>query len=782
MKAPHPPLHVGMAERARNKKIALMKTSSITHTKFTQFASFGMAFTGFVLAVLYGGIIWRDEPAVQIAGWVFAAIGLLGSAAWYFRSRTLRILRTPLDWIAAGLVIVLLLSWLFSPSYRQGLGRLFLFLALVWLFYFMLAAFQAGLDRRSVLLALLSVSGVVVVFAGLETYLVYFNWFQRVGSYQVLPPFPYRLMSLLGHANPYMAFANLFAPLAAVGFFKSTNRLLKIGAGVWLGFYLVALPFSSSRGGWLAFAVWAALLVGKWLVDAGYQRRLWALVRRRPLLSIAGSASILLAASLALYRFFMLFTNHPTHSPNLLGSRSFMWVNAIEIWQKSPWIGAGIGRFSMEYMAVEAVPPGFWAVQAHSIFFQALAETGLAGLLVLLLLIGFGIGWMWQRYRCTTARWQPYSWAILSAVAAFLFACLVDDYSAYPAIMIPLVVLLAWQLSAGSTPLSPRPSWLTGLAGMMGLLLLAGSAWSMWAYLPAYQAINGDHTPRSTSQLLDESIRRDPQHALYHQQAGLAWAADWEARGDEQSLQRARTALANATAIEPSPALWWANLAVLDWYAGDRDAAQQHLQQALSLSATEPSFHLLRGWFNEQGGLKSQALQDFQQALALAPAWVDHPFWQLTESRRVAAQAARHPMKISSSVLPDNFQIAAAEWANLGYTADLLTIRAAVTDDGAVLQASKAILNRAASKLVTSGYGFYSIYTIFGFDLVPGYLQLEENVGQFAVLENLYGRYLQSGDCQQAAHTWIVLHRLQAGGSLEGIPQMPLCQVDASQP
>jgi hypothetical protein len=100
MKAPHPPLHVGMAERARNKKLASMNTLTNTSTKFNQLASFGLAFIGFILTVLYGGIIWRDEISYPGDGSDFRRLCLL-AVGLVFACEALRILRTPLDGFAA---------------------------------------------------------------------------------------------------------------------------------------------------------------------------------------------------------------------------------------------------------------------------------------------------------------------------------------------------------------------------------------------------------------------------------------------------------------------------------------------------------------------------------------------------------------------------------------------------------------------------------------------------------------------------------------------------------
>jgi hypothetical protein len=213
------------------------------------------------------------------------------------------------------------------------------------------------------------------------------------------------------------------------------------------------VPFVFRRGRgwslrWFAFAVWAAVLFGKWLFDRGLHLRLLNRFKRSPILTISTGTAAFSLAGFGLYSFWQYFTFHPTHGSNLLGSRSFMWLNAIEIWQSSPWFGAGIGRFAVEYLTVDEIPPAFWAPQGHNLFFHALAETGLAGLLVLLLLVMLGFAWLWRRYQAADSQLKPWSWAILAAMLAFLAAGIPDDHTGYPAVMVPLILLLAWQVTA----------------------------------------------------------------------------------------------------------------------------------------------------------------------------------------------------------------------------------------------------------------------------------------------------------------------------------------------
>jgi hypothetical protein len=131
---------------------------------------------------------------------------------------------------------------------------------------------------------------------------------------------------------------------------------------------------------------------------------------------------------------------------------------------------------------------------------------------------------------------------------------------------------------------------------------------------------------------------------------------------------------------------------------------------------------------------------------------------------------------------PAAVDAAAAQWTGKKYAAAVSRLIAAeaAADEQQILQSGASILNTAERAPLISGYSLYSFYSLLSYDLVPGYLKLEADEGQFAALERLFQRQLESGDCGPAARTWTVLHRLRLGGSLEELPPMPLCREELS--
>jgi hypothetical protein len=59
--------------------------------------------------------------------------------------------------------------------------------------------------------------------------------------------------------------------------------------------------------------------------------------------------------------------------------------------------------------------------------------------------------------------------------------------------------------------------------------------------------------------------------------------------------------------------------------------------------------------------------------------------------------------------------------------------------------------------------------------MVPGYLLISQDVGQFKALERLADLYQLKGDCEKSKQVWEILQRSKAGYSIVTIPDAPVC-------
>lgn len=152
---------------------------------------------------------------------------------------------------------------------------------------------------------------------------------------------------------------------------------------------LFAAIQSEARGAWLGFMVCVPLVLGVSLLikEIPKKRTLLVLTASILLASIAG----LLSKDAITTRWNVTIQSMDLRQAvrdenNSIGLRLIMWDAAIKIWYRHPIIGTGIGDFPKEFeRMIKNGEAGFPDVKmapytyAHSIFFEALACTGILG-------------------------------------------------------------------------------------------------------------------------------------------------------------------------------------------------------------------------------------------------------------------------------------------------------------------------------------------------------------------------------------------------------------------
>ena len=764
-----------------------------------------IAFAGLCLAFVAGGYIWRGFFAVQLFGYLAVGLGATAYLVWRGVFRRTKLPSSGLEWVFGVCLLALGLSLAFSPDVRQGGWRVGELLGYLLLFYFFLDAFRAGWNRRSVVIAILGSSGILLVMAVLETYVQYTNWWQ-VLRFPEMPPYIYRFVGLIGHPNALMGIVNLCAPLAVIALLRAHKRLERVACGVWIAFYLLSIPFSSSRGGWLGLLVWGGTFLLLW----GYEQRVWQKLRRwRARLWLwVGLAAVVLLPVLGYvgYRGFVLFATNPSHGADIFGGRLGFWIWAAQVWRSFPWTGAGPGRFAFEVVKVtQTIPPGFWPLHPHGLLAEVLAESGLVGSAAFLLLVGMGFYKLWSSYQVQAGRDQVWKRAILAGLVGWFLQMIVDDQSMVFGEMALVILLVAMLLTFSEKeavvprrPISLNLLWLP-LAGWLAL-----TGWSLWGYQPMAQGLKAaeQNNWTETASLMQQSLQRDPEFSFYNSEAGFAEARVWQASSDRAALQLARQDLKQSLQIEPSLSYLWANLAVLDWQAGDRDGAIRHMQAAATLSPQEPTYLLNLGWFQENSQAPQAAQAAYLGVLRLAPAWAEHPFWQANPLRQALladwkksqpdapVQGQAYWQRALQAVQSGNWAEAQRWLAYAGWvgepSAEIAWVNGQMAEAQGDPRAALAIYQKEADKISFLSFGggntnslTYSLWLNnrngLGFDLVPGYLQLSGSNGQFTLLDRLQALARLQGDCPAANRAWQIEQQAMLGGSLEPLPAPPAC-------
>jgi len=759
-------------------------------------------------------IIGVDCPAlranflIQVIIWGISIVGMVVYLVWRGIVHRTGLVRSRMEWPLAFWVAVLIGCWVLSENPRQGLERV-AWLSGYWLiFYIFLDALDGQLDHIATLGGILLVSGAVQASAITEICYRYWQWWQAIGSWKEYPPSIYHLTSIFGTPDTYMALMNLCAPLACATLIKKensqhNNQAGKVSAGTWLGLYLIILPFSFSLSGFLGLAGWVSVFLALWIWNRLVPQKTSLRLNSKEIRRIISSAIIVVVIVVGGFAFWQ-HVKAASFIGEWFRGISSIWWNAWALWKTSPLFGIGPGRFGLDILRVNKnVPPGILPTNGHNIVLQVLVEGGFAGLLASCLVSGWGVRLCRAYFRNSMLIWRPWSQAILAAGVAWFMQNLVGDFTGWISVMIPFIILVACLFTAGQydAAIQRFPNVRLSILLLPGTILLCLAGWILWAYEPMVNGVQFMKMNKLSlaARSISTSTTRDPNLSYYKTEAGLAWADVWQKSGKDEALSQARTALMRSLDLEPTVSLVEANLGVLEWNAGEIDSAMSHLNVAMKHSPQEPSYPFNMATYLELLDQPLRAKGYYLKTLDLAPSWVNHPFWQTSELReevqkewlnnhapiqaslsywRKAIQASRlGEIKVAREM------IARANWADEDILGVALARASLAEAEGNSVVAVKfyeqvAYLVGLRQLHSTSNFGDTYADRLFGRvgideDLVPGYMQLDENIGQFEGMGKLEEYYRQKGNCEDYYRIWSIHQIAILGGSLGDKPLPP---------
>lgn len=153
-----------------------------------------------------------------------------------------------------------------------------------------------------------------------------------------------------------------------------------------------------------------------------------------------------------------------------VGSRIEMWRDSLMIWREAPIFGAGLGDFEHETKRLIAEGRSGSTVvfgHAHSIYFDALATTGVVGVVALLWFAfwrPFRIGW--AAWRTAMTPWQSFyaTGVILTVVGFMVFGLTEAWFSRNPMVRTYLMCLLIMMVGIAGRQVQVNSGTRHGLA------------------------------------------------------------------------------------------------------------------------------------------------------------------------------------------------------------------------------------------------------------------------------------------------------------------------------
>lgn len=562
----------------------------------------------------------------------------------------------PSSGIEIALVVFLLtqvLALIFSDDPRRSLPHTGLWIVYALIFYFALDLLHRGWPTELAEKCLLIVGALVLAFATYELSQLLLSWLQLTPGLQFIPGFKQRLFSVFGDANLLAAFINLLIPLALVRALTSPHRSSKALIALYLLASLLILYFTGSRGGLLGFGASLATLTAAWLLivskpaNKSFRAIFAALWQRRALFF---GAVVLLSALGAIFIWRAIsFQGDATHAATL-DARDIYWQAALEAFAADPLTGAGPGIYPTYLMKIWSTPPARPFLHAHNSLFQIAAESGLIGLGGLGFLLIAIIRSSWRRLRDLDFAGRARFAALAASLIGFATHSLVDHFLPFLSVGAIVAVMLAMLLVSGSKTkkqTSFSPLWLLIPAALAATL----SVNSLRGYAKANEAVDyalqGDWL--AAGEHMDAAAEVDPNLAFYWLQAGYAYGR--LATEDASYHDEAIVAYQRGVELEPSYALNAANLAALNFDAGESQQAISNMFIATDLAPDSWLFWLNRGFYEEAQN-PNLAKVAYQRALELSPEILDSVFWTQTELRQ-EVRFAFEPEQIAADSDPE---------------------------------------------------------------------------------------------------------------------------------
>ena len=215
---------------------------------------------------------------------------------------------------------------------------------------------------------------------------------------------------------------------------------------------LIALVDSGSRGTLIAFAISAVLFVVLYK-DLSERRRSRPIDQILFLIVLILNVMIVtVVADERLYNF-VLNALHISSRSFAIGARTKnLWPKAIRLFSASPIVGTGYGSFNDDPILLKVIVKGllamnqpaeyiYSAAHAHNTYLHVMAETGIIGLLLLLIFLKC------LRDHVMTIRNRPLRYGLYIGLCMNIFSSFTEHRLFTPSQMIPYVLILGMIIS-----------------------------------------------------------------------------------------------------------------------------------------------------------------------------------------------------------------------------------------------------------------------------------------------------------------------------------------------
>jgi len=321
---------------------------------------------------LYALLIFTPLARGSVQGWAITSIHLItliALTAFLIEksfNQNWQWIKTPLDKPIIILIILSILSSIFSLHRHTSFWSIILLLNYLTIFYMIIHTIRTRSQLRQL----------IYLIIGVALFISVFGLFKLAGA----NPFPWwdyselptnRIASVYGNRNHLAGYMEMALPLF-LGFFFISQSANKLFLKIFLVIFLVmSLIFSLSRGGWLGILAGLVFMAGALLADQYFNKK-------RLLLFIIGGfflvTFLILASTPVVER---IRTMMDKGQETTLHSRNMVWGGVAKMIADYPLLGAGPGTFAV--INTQYQPPGVVPrhIRAHNDYLHFVSETGM---------------------------------------------------------------------------------------------------------------------------------------------------------------------------------------------------------------------------------------------------------------------------------------------------------------------------------------------------------------------------------------------------------------------
>ena len=343
-----------------------------------------------------GALLARQRAGERMLPWLFSG----------------RVTRALLGYFA----VAVMASIIFNTPTGSVARELMRFASYLCFYYAVVDWVRTDNDTKSILQALMFSTIAVAIF-GFYQFIVG----DYTGLYEALypvqdellknPPFVGRITSFLSHYNGLAAYLNMVVPFC-IGFaVRAQDRFSRLLGGACFMFASLALLLTQSRGGLLAY-VGILFLAACILPKTRTARLRWVSV-----IALFSLSGWLLAG--------MIFQRLSGVDSFTEVTRLAIWAGAGLLFAGNPVLGVGYGNFKTALASAIAVPDGLM-LDAHNLYLELLAETGVTGFAAFTVLVIICLRQARRMFRETGEMAQIVGFGVIAAIAGVLVHGMVE--------------------------------------------------------------------------------------------------------------------------------------------------------------------------------------------------------------------------------------------------------------------------------------------------------------------------------------------------------------------